>query len=118
LEAAVKDKVKVLKALGDETRLRIAALLLVKRELCVCEIMSAINMKQSAISKALRVLKEAGVISDTRRAQWIYYSMNKNTQNTGYLILRAAVAGKEGADMIRPDLGRLTSFNKTKCGRF
>ncbi len=111
----MKSKIKALKALGDETRLRIAALLFAKGELCVCEIMSAINMKQSAISKALRILKEAGIINDKRKAQWVYYSINKSAENQGYELLQVIVKGIKKESVARADLKRLAGYNKNKC---
>ncbi len=74
-------QIKALKALADETRFRIVGLLMENESLCVCRIVDALKMKQSAVSKALRVLKEAGIINDLRKTQWIYYSLNRTTGN-------------------------------------
>lgn len=69
----------VLKLLGDKTRLTIAALLM-KRELCVCELLQVFEMSQPSISQHLRKLKDAGLVKELRRGQWIYYSLNKNNE--------------------------------------
>ena len=63
------------KALGDETRLSIVRLLMGK-ELCVCDIIDAFNISQPAISHHLKILKNAGIVNDTREGKWIYYSLN------------------------------------------
>ena len=68
--------VKILKALGDETRLRILKLLL-KRELCVCELEAALNLSQSKVSRHLTVLRSVGLVQDRREGQWIFYSLPK-----------------------------------------
>jgi len=66
---------KLFHALSDETRLRIY-LLLLKGELCVCELVNILNMEQSRISHSLRILKEAGLINNQREGKWIIYSVN------------------------------------------
>ncbi|MEO0293691.1 MAG: metalloregulator ArsR/SmtB family transcription factor [candidate division WOR-3 bacterium] len=66
---------KIFNALSDETRLRIF-LLLTRSELCVCELMNILNMKQPRISHCLRILKEAGLIENKREGQRIIYSAN------------------------------------------
>ncbi|WP_342430745.1 metalloregulator ArsR/SmtB family transcription factor [Neobacillus sp. FSL H8-0543] len=70
---------QVLKLLGDKTRLTIAALLL-KREMCVCELLEVFEMSQPSISQHLRKLKDAGMVKEARKGQWIYYSLNINNE--------------------------------------
>ncbi|REJ21281.1 MAG: ArsR family transcriptional regulator [Bacillaceae bacterium] len=65
----------ILKLLGDKTRLTIMAILK-KRECCVCELLEVFDMSQPAISQHLRKLKDAGLVKEDRRGQWIYYSLN------------------------------------------
>jgi len=60
------------KALSDETRLRIY--LLLKRELCVCQIQVALAMSQTKISRHLTVLRNAGLVTARREGLWMYYS--------------------------------------------
>jgi len=72
----MQGQIKMLKALGDETRLRILKLLL-KRELCVCEIEAALNLPQSKVSRHLTVLRSVGLVEDRREGLWIFYSLFK-----------------------------------------
>lgn len=65
---------KVFKALGEPTRLKIIKLISA-REMCVCELMEVLAMNQPRISQHLKVLKEAGVVRERKRAQWCYYSL-------------------------------------------
>ncbi|MBC7107095.1 MAG: winged helix-turn-helix transcriptional regulator, partial [Firmicutes bacterium] len=60
------------KALADPTRLRILELL-AGREMCVCEVMAALNLPQPLVSHHLRVLRQAGVVRDDRCGRWICY---------------------------------------------
>jgi len=63
-----------LKALGDETRLRILALL-AERELCVCEILAVLELPQSTVSRHLAILRRAGWVLDRRQGSWMYYRL-------------------------------------------
>lgn len=68
-----------LKALSDETRLRMINLLYVK-ELCVCDIMEALQISQAKASRHLSYLKNAGLVKDRKHAQWVYYSIALDDQ--------------------------------------
>lgn len=71
----MKQLAQILKALGDETRLEIVRMLM-GRELCVCDILGAFSVSQSTISHHLKILKQAGLLIDSRDGKWIYYSIN------------------------------------------
>ena len=69
---------KLLKVLGDPTRLALVALL-ARREHCVCDLMAALNLPQSTCSHHLGVLKRAGLVRDRRDtgdARWVYYTLD------------------------------------------
>ncbi|MGE1063456.1 ArsR/SmtB family transcription factor [Megasphaera paucivorans] len=66
-----------LKALSDETRLRILNLLY-ENELCVCVIMELLQITQAKASRHLIYLKNVGLVKDRKQAQWSYYSMQKD----------------------------------------
>jgi ArsR family transcriptional regulator len=66
-----------LKALGDPTRLKIVALLNV-RDCCVCELVPLFGISQPAVSKHLSRLKNAGLVKETRKGMWVFYSLNKD----------------------------------------
>lgn len=76
----MRDLVKVFKALSDETRIRLLKLLQ-QRELCVCELMQALNMTQSRVSRNLGILKDAGLVKDRRDGLWVHYSLNEKSFN-------------------------------------
>ncbi|OPY23266.1 MAG: DNA-binding transcriptional repressor ArsR [Methanobacterium sp. PtaU1.Bin242] len=63
-----------LKALSDATRLKILYLLS-DGELCVCEIMCALNKPQSSVSHHLNILKNLGYIKARKDGVWIHYSL-------------------------------------------
>lgn len=74
----------VLKALSDETRLRILNLLY-ERELCVCDVMETLQISQAKASRHLIYLKNAGLVKDRKHAQWAYYSMLKAEEQFKFL---------------------------------
>jgi DNA-binding transcriptional ArsR family regulator len=66
--------IDTLKSLSDETRLRIINLLY-EKELCVCDLMETLQVTQTKVSRHLAYLKNAGLVSDRKQAQWVYYSI-------------------------------------------
>jgi ArsR family transcriptional regulator len=64
------------KAFGDPTRLRILRLLAVK-EMTVNDIVTAVGLSQSTVSRHLAILREAGIAVDRREGQKVYYSLKK-----------------------------------------
>ena len=62
------------KALGDETRQRILGLLSA-REMCVCEIISALEMTQPTTSHHLKILEDAGLLDSRKEGKWVIYSL-------------------------------------------
>ena len=72
----MKNIESILKALADETRLRIINLLY-EKELCVCDITETLKITQTKASRHLSYLKNAGLLNDRKQAQWVYYSLSK-----------------------------------------
>lgn len=71
----MQDLLDIFKALSDETRLRILKLL-ERGELCVCDIVTALDMSQPKVSFHLNTLKEAGFIKDRKDGRWIHYQLD------------------------------------------
>jgi ArsR family transcriptional regulator len=67
-------KGKVFKALADSTRLRILGLLS-SREMCVCEVMVALDLTQPTASHHLRILENVGLVKDRKEGKWVFYSI-------------------------------------------
>lgn len=62
-------------ALSEPLRIRILELLR-GRELCVCDLCTALGATQSKLSFHLKTLKEAGLVNSRQQGRWIYYSLN------------------------------------------
>lgn len=67
-------KSKVFKALADTIRLRILSLLS-SREMCVCEVMVALDLTQPTASHHLRILENVGLVKDRKEGKWVFYSI-------------------------------------------
>ncbi|MFC1914021.1 ArsR/SmtB family transcription factor [Chloroflexota bacterium] len=76
----MQDLIKVMKALSDETRLRIMKVLL-ERECCVCEVMQALDISQTRASRNLGILQDAGFLTARRDRFWTVYAINWQTAN-------------------------------------
>lgn len=84
------------KALGDETRLQIFRLIAAQEApLCACDIVDRFDVSQPTISHHLRVLRQAGLITATKRGVWMYYVVNE--RGTGALAHFLAQSVRESA---------------------
>lgn len=63
---------RIFKALGDKIRLSILNLLS-SREMCVCELMAALDLTQPTASHHLGILENAGVIKERKDGKWVFY---------------------------------------------
>ena len=68
--------VRLLQAAADPNRLRILKCLQV-RPCCVCELVQATGMPQPRVSRHLGILRDAGLVTDARDAQWVEYSLHQ-----------------------------------------
>jgi ArsR family transcriptional regulator len=72
----VSDEVlRMFRALGDETRLRLLRRLRAGEQ-CVCDLTEELDSRQSLLSFHLRTLKDAGLVTDRRDGRWVYYAIN------------------------------------------
>ena len=64
-------------ALADEARIEIVSRLL-DGEKCVCDLTDALGTGQSRLSYHLKVLKDAGLVTDRRDGRWSYYTLERS----------------------------------------
>lgn len=69
------------KLFGDKTRISILYVLL-KKEMCVCDIAKLLNMTISAISHQLKILKQASLVKFRRDGKTVFYSLADNHVKT------------------------------------
>lgn len=76
---SIEKAAALLKLLGDKTRLTMVKLL-EHNDCCVCEFVEIFQASQPSISQHLRKLRDAGVVKEERRGQWIFYSINQENE--------------------------------------
>ena len=107
-----------MKALSDETRLRILALLL-ERECCVCEVMQALNISQTRASRNLGILENAGFLKSRRDGKWMHYLLRDDAKKHRLNLLTEIVRDFSRTNAkCRQDRERLKKAVKMgmKCG--
>jgi len=70
------DPIQFFKNLTDEVRLRCLMLIHYEGELCVCEMMAALEEIQPKVSRHLALMKKSGLVVDRRQGQWMFYRIN------------------------------------------
>ncbi|MCM3699767.1 metalloregulator ArsR/SmtB family transcription factor [Paenibacillus macerans] len=101
-ETSIADMAETLKLLSDKTRLTIIALLK-EREMCVCDIVDILETTQPNISQHLKKLKNGGIVNETRRSQWIYYSLNLSDKPYLNDILNHLPSMKKRIEALKPN---------------
>ena len=119
----MRDVVKAMKALSDETRLRIFNVLM-ERECCVCEVMQALGISQTRASRNLGILHDAGFLKMRREGLWSLYSIDREGMEECYFSLLEAVRKSlEDDEVAALDRKRLRTAERvgpgcvTKCAR-
>lgn len=115
----MKQTTELLKALTDETRLRILALL-GQGELCVCDLIAVLELPQSTVSRHLALLKNAGWVADRRQGIWMYYCLTGKASALAAAIQPAILAHLDDLTRIRQDRQRLDCYlgkkSRNACG--
>lgn len=102
---AVEPLVRVFRALGDETRLRLVVLLS-GGELCVCHLVAALEQSQPLVSRHLATLRAAGLVRSRREGGWVYYELVEQADPAVERVLRELTASVTGPTLAA-DLERL-----------
>ncbi len=100
----------IFQMLSDETRLRALALMAAEKELCVCELVYALEISQPKISRHMATMREAGIVYSRRHAQWVFYSISPDLPDWQGQVIEAAVKGCETDSMTKQDKRRLAAM--------
>ncbi|EUB75646.1 transcriptional regulator, ArsR family [Pseudomonas sp. GM41(2012)] len=98
----------VFKCLSDETRTRATLLITGEGELCVCELVCALNDSQPKISRHLAQLRTCGLLLDRRQGQWVYYRLNPELPQWVRTILETTL--EANADWLEENSTRLKAM--------
>lgn len=105
--------VSVLKALSDETRLRITSLILEAGDLCACEVEAILGLQQSNASRHLARLLHAGMVVSEKRGQWVHYSCFPLEDPCFSFVRDAVCRARQEGGAFKSDLGRLAHYRKS-----
>lgn len=104
--------VEIFKALGDENRIRILNILK-EGELCVCEIESILGITQSNASRHLNKLKSLKIIRGEKKAQWVYYTIDREFIEKNELLYSYLKSKLEESDLSIKDLQKLIKYKNS-----
>ncbi|WP_296865679.1 metalloregulator ArsR/SmtB family transcription factor [Thermosyntropha sp.] len=104
---------QVLRTLGDKSRIRIFNLLR-EGNLSVGEIENILGLTQSNVSKHLSKLKAAGLITQEKKAQWVYYRINNPILNKYPLLNELIEKELDKIEACRQDIEKLREYQKQK----
>jgi ArsR family transcriptional regulator, arsenate/arsenite/antimonite-responsive transcriptional repressor len=76
----MKDFIRVMKALSDPNRVKMLKLLQQKC-LCVCELQATLKLAQPTVSKHLKVLEDAGLVSCRKSGLWVNYDLTDGSSS-------------------------------------
>ena len=103
---------QVIKALSDETRLRILNLLY-QGELCVCELEALLDINQSNASRHLNRLANATILESEKRAQYVYYRIHEDVLKEYPFIKEILDNELIKIERCRQDLDRLSQYQES-----
>jgi ArsR family transcriptional regulator len=98
------------KVLSDETRLRCLFLIFENNEVCVCELIHALALPQSKISRHLSIIKLNTLITQRRFGQWVLYSVNSNLSDLKKEIIKISFNNLKNTSPFKNDRVRLHSM--------
>jgi len=108
----LKKITKILKALADESRIRVLALLKERNGLCVCEITDIIGLSQPTISSHLKKLQDAEIITYSKDGLWVNYSLDENMDKEVEQLLGALVHMLSEDERIKSDILKSYKINR------
>ena len=111
----MEQTVAALKAISDESRLRILNLLINRGELCVCDIEAILGATQTKVSRHLAYLRRTGLVSSRRKGLWILYSIPPLAEGARKEVLSVLPGILNTTDVARRDLKRLDARMRRGC---
>jgi ArsR family transcriptional regulator len=106
------DRALVLKAIADETRMKIVSLLL-RHNYCVRALAKNLNFTEATISQHLKVLREAGLLKGEKRGYFMHYDVKRDVlRELSAEIEKLAAIERE---VCTPDIGGCETTQQVKC---
>lgn len=110
----------IFKALSEEIRLKMLAMLLWEKELCVCDIERVLGIRQSKASRHLQYMRHAGIVKTRREGIWMFYSLSENLSPDLKILVKTlkAMFSDKAYEGLRADLKRYLALKgniKDRC---
>lgn len=105
------------KVLADETRLRCLAIIVKHGEVCVCELVHALGLPQSKISRHLSIMKLNNIVHQRRHGQWVLYSLHPGLSRFQNNIIQTTVDELKKQDRYMEDNKKLAQMNNRPDAR-
>lgn len=109
------DTVEILKALADETRVRILNLLYTET-LCVCDLEAVLKVSQSNASRHLAKLRQVRLIAGEKQAQWVYYRLDETTLARHPFVRELLTEALTNEPACQKDVARLKKYREQGGG--
>ena len=110
----LQDYAALFKALSEPARLRIVHLLRRRGELCVCDLVEALQLPQSAVSRHLAYLRNQGLVTARRSGTWMYYQLAPANAVAARLLAGIDLDADALPELGR-DAGRLAALTARSC---
>lgn len=101
------------KAIADGTRLKAVLLLCQLPELCVCDLVQALDEPQPKVSRHLALLKNAGLLQDRKQGLWVFYRLHPALPAWAETVLRQTLA--HNPEFIRDNIASLANYPAANC---
>jgi len=98
------------KSLADDTRLKSLLLISLEGELCVCELMVALEQSQPKISRHLAQLRQNRLLEDRRQGQWVFYRLHPTLPAWALAVLNDTALANHA--YLHEPLARLTTMGE------
>lgn len=106
---------RLFRAFSDQTRLRILTLL-TRGEVCVCDIVSVLDIPQPTASRHLAYLRKSGLVEARKQGLWNYYSLTTPANDLHRCLLDCLPSCIASKPIFKRDLDRLTRSRSDCCG--
>lgn len=67
------------KVFSDINRLKILALLVKEKKVCVCELCDTLNLSQPLVSRHLKLMRQRNIVDANQNGKWVIYSLSENS---------------------------------------
>lgn len=97
------------KCLADDIRVKTLLMIVKEGELCVCELMTALNeQSQPKVSRHLALLKTTGLLIARKEKQWVFYALNPTLPNWAVQVLSSTL--NDNLAFIEPNIEQLNAM--------